>query len=64
MPLFDPSVPIDPGKKPIVFTNIVGFWLEGLQGNTVIGRFMHVGGVPSGGGGETGNLISVVSLVE
>lgn len=62
MPLFDPTAPIEPGKKPITITNIVGMFIEDVQGNEVIGRFLQVGG--GGGGGTTGAGVKFARLVE
>jgi hypothetical protein len=62
MPLFDPSTPVEPGKKPIMFNNITAFFIVGMNGNEVIGRFMELSGM--GGPGPTMPGIQYVALVE
>lgn len=68
IPLFDPTEPVDPGKKPIEFNNITSFFVEGMQGNDVVGRFMFASGLgvgSDGTGGETvGPELMFVRLVE
>ena len=69
LPLFDPRDPVDPGKKPVVFNNVAAFFIEGMQGNDVIGRFLYASGVGvgstgSGGGADTGAMAMFVRLVE
>lgn len=64
VPLFEPTLAIDNGKKPIRFTNIMGLFLEGIDGNAVVGRIMYVRGVGDMGGGNLGPLIKYVKLVE
>jgi len=64
VPLYDPSFPIDPGKQPVVFNNFVGFFIEGMQGNDVIGRFLSVSGIGEGGEPAPGTVIQFVQLVE
>ncbi|MDX1744924.1 MAG: hypothetical protein R3324_03205, partial [Halobacteriales archaeon] len=56
MPLFDPRVTIDPGKTEVTIHNIVGMFIEDMQGNTVIGRFLQVGGAGGGGTGPAAGL--------
>jgi hypothetical protein len=68
LPLFDPTEPIDPGKKPIVFNNMTAFFVEEMDGDDVIGRFLYASGIAGGnlpGGGQSiGPLIKFVRLVE
>jgi len=68
IPLFDPTQPVDPGKKPIQFNNITAFFIEGMQGNDVIGRFLFASGLGVGtsgtGGQSTGPELLFVRLVE
>jgi hypothetical protein len=54
IPLFDPTREIRPGKKPIAFNNFTAFWIEEMQGNDVIGRFLYASGVAVGNGGTGG----------
>lgn len=63
MPLFDPTVTIDPGKTEVTITNIIGMFIEEMQGNTVIGRFLQVGGAGAAGSGSAAGL-QFVRLVE
>lgn len=64
VPFFDPTDPIDPGKKPIQFNNFGLMFLEEMQGNTVVARFL--GYAPGNGGGELNPGVNVlnVKLVE
>lgn len=64
MPLYDPSFPVDPGKQPVVFNNFVGFFIEGIEGNSVIGRFLSASGLGEEGEPAPGTLIQFVQLVE
>jgi hypothetical protein len=68
IPLYNPTDPIDPGKKPIVFNNLTLFFFDRLNGSDVVGRFMFsngffVPGVPGPGGGQ-GNQNLAVHLIE
>jgi hypothetical protein len=66
IPLFDPQWPVRPGKKPVVFNNITAFWIEGMNGNDVIGRFLYASGVAPGGPGTgttTGPQVKYVRLI-
>lgn len=56
LPLFDPTQEIKPGKKPIVFNNITSFWLERMDGDDVIGRFLFASGIGVPGEGPGGDL--------
>ena len=67
MPLFDPRNEIDPGKRAIVFNNIISIWIDGIQGNEVVGRFLHAAGAVAGSPGvgtNTGPDLWAVRLVE
>lgn len=68
LPLFDPTRKVYPGKKPIVFNNFTAFFLEGLRGSDVIGRFLFVSGLGVGtdglGGQSVGPQVKYVHLVE
>jgi hypothetical protein len=68
IPLFDPTQPVKPGKRPLVFNNITAFWLEGLQGDDVIGRFLYASGIGLPGEGNSGDdfghQAKLVRLVE
>jgi hypothetical protein len=69
LPLFDPRDPVEPGKKPVVFNNFASFFLEGMDGNDVIGRFLYASGIGvgttgSGGSADTGAMTLFVRLVE
>jgi hypothetical protein len=64
VPFFNPSWPIDPGKKPIQFNNFGLMFLEEMQGNTVVARFL---GYAPGGEGDANNPgvnLLTVTLVE
>jgi hypothetical protein len=68
IPLFDPTREVRPGKKPIVFNNFTDFWIDGMQGNDVIGRFLYASGLGVGstgtGGAQEGPFLKYVHLVE
>lgn len=68
IPLFDPTRQVDPGKKPIVFNNFTDFWIEGMQGKDVVGRFLFASGLGVGstgtGGAQEGPFLKYVHLVE
>ena len=51
IPLFDPTREVRPGKKPIVFNNFTDFWIDGMQGKDVIGRFLYASGIGVGSAG-------------
>jgi hypothetical protein len=66
IPLFDPRWPVRPGKKPVAFNNITAFWIEGMKGKDVIGRFLYASGVAPGGpgtGNVTGPQVKYVHLI-
>jgi hypothetical protein len=68
IPLFDPTRQVNPGKKPIVFNNFTDFWIEGMQGKDVIGRFLYASGLGVGstgtGGASEAPFLKYVHLVE
>jgi hypothetical protein len=68
IPLFDPTRDVRPGKKPIVFNNFTAFWIEEMQGDDVLGRFMYAAGIAGGNGGgggaQEGLQVKYVHLVE
>ncbi len=69
IPLFDPIVnKIRPGKKPVVFNNITAFFIQGMIGDDVVGRFLYASGIgiagDGPGGGGSGNQAKLVRLVE
>jgi hypothetical protein len=68
IPLFDPTQELKPGKKPIVFNNFTDFFIVGMQGKDVIGRFLYASGIGVGstgtGGAEQGASPHYVHLVE
>ena len=68
IPLFDPTQELKPGKKPIVFNNFTDFFIEGMQGKDVVGRFLYASGIGVGstgvGGVEQGASPLYVHLVE
>lgn len=70
IPLFDPSEPVNPGKKPVIFNNLTDFYIEGIYNGDVWGRFLYASGivfggtVPGPGGDGTGNQAKVVHLVQ
>lgn len=68
IPLFDPTQKLQPGKKPIVFNNFTDFFIVGMQGKDVIGRFLSASGLGVGstgtGGAQEGAGLKYVHLVE
>jgi hypothetical protein len=68
IPLFDPTLSLEPGKKPIVFNNFTDFFIVGMQGKDVIGRFLQTSGIGVGttgtGGLKEGSSLKYVHLVE
>jgi hypothetical protein len=68
IPLFDPTQELSPGKKPIVFNNFTDFFIVGMQGKDVIGRFLTASGLGVGstgtGGSTEGPFLKYVHLVE
>lgn len=70
IPFHDPTIKIVPGKKPLVFNNFAAFFLEGIKGKDVIGRFLYASGVGDGTYGTgapddgVGPMTMFVRLVE
>ena len=68
IPLFDPTLKLEPGKKPIVFNNFTDFFIVGMQGKDVVGRFLYASGIGVGstgtGGAQEGSGLKYVHLVE
>lgn len=68
IPLFDPTQKLQPGKKPIVFNNFTDFFIVGMKGKDVIGRFLTASGIGVGstgtGGAKEGSSLKYVHLVE
>jgi hypothetical protein len=65
VPLYDPTTPVEPGKKPIVFNNFANVFLEQMQGNTVVARFLgYSTGVGGGAPGPTLPHLQFVQIVE
>lgn len=69
IPLFDPTQPLEPGKKPIVFNNFTSFWIEGMNGKDVVGRFLFASGIglagnPGPGGPGQANQARFVRLIK
>ena len=75
-PFFDPRWPVQPGKKPVEFNNIVSVWLDGKvpdiknpNWNDLVGRFLFASGFAVGDGAAlpgagSGNAFQYVRLVE
>ncbi len=67
LPMFDPTQVPDPGAKPLQITNFAAVFVEDVQGNQIVGRFLGFT-VPSPGSGSTGGsgggLFTSVRLVE
>jgi hypothetical protein len=54
IPLFDPQYAPVSGRKDIKVANVTAFWVEDIQGQDVIGRFMFATGVAGDGSGGPG----------
>ena len=66
VPFFDPSIPPQSGRNWVHVVKIGAFFLEQINGNDVIGRFIEVnvsGGAPCNGN-EDGTFLSGIRLVE
>jgi Flp pilus assembly protein TadG len=67
MPLFDPRLQLEPGKRPIVFNSIIAFWIDDIRGNEVIGRFLNASGAVAGSpgvGNNSGPGLYAVRLID
>jgi len=66
IPMFDPTEEIDAGSKPFTFTNFAGVFVEDIQGNDVVARWIGYTGVdPTAYGSTTaGPLFKVLRLVK
>jgi hypothetical protein len=67
IPMFDPREEPDAGSKPFTFTNFAGVFVEGIQGQDVIARWIGYTGVdPTTYGTDTsaGTLFKVLRLVK
>ena len=69
VPIFDPFV-FETGKQTgridIQIANIVGFFIEGMQGNDVVGRIVPMTGLlrgTGGGPGPEGSFLRAIRLV-
>lgn len=66
VPVYDPSREFDPGKKPVVFSNFIAMFVEGVQGGgtfqTVTARVLYASGIF--GGEITGPANLAVQLIE
>ena len=65
VPFFDPTIPPTSGRNWVTIVKIGAFFIEGVQGGDVTGRFMQIttGGVPCGHG--LGNsMVKGIVLVE
>jgi Flp pilus assembly protein TadG len=64
VPVFDPSRPFDPGKQPIVFTNFIAMWFEGVVGTgqdqEVQVHIMYAFGIPGGDESAAGKMVVLV----
>jgi len=67
IPMFDPREEIDAGTKPFTFTNFAGVFVEDIQGQNVIARWIGYTGVDPasyGSDGNAGPLFKVLRLVK
>jgi hypothetical protein len=67
IPMFDPTKEPDPGRKPLQIMNFAGLFVESINGNNIVGRFLGFTGVDAGpapGSGSVGGLINTIKLVE
>jgi len=66
VPMFDPSNGPGDGAKPFQFTNFAGVFIEGIQGNNIIARWIGYRGLaPAAVGGPTaGPQFKVLQLIE
>jgi hypothetical protein len=67
IPMFDPREEIVPGTNPFTFTNFAGVFVEGIQGQDVVARWIGYTGVDPttyGSDGNAGPLFKVLRLVK
>ena len=67
IPMFDPTEEIDAGSKPFTFTNFAGVFVEDIQGQDVVARWIGYTGVDPASYGYDGNagpLFKVLRLVK
>lgn len=67
VPMFDPTEGPHNGAKPFTFTNFAGVFVERIQGNDVIGRWIGYGGIEPAnnpGGSTAGPQFRVVQLID
>ena len=67
IPMFDPTEEIDAGTKPFTFTNFAGVFVEDIQGQDIVARWIGYTGVDPttyGSDGNAGPLFKVLRLVK
>jgi hypothetical protein len=67
IPMFDPTDGPDNGAKPFEFSNFAGVFVEGIQGQNVVARWVGYQGLKPAspeGGTSAGSLLKVVQLIE
>jgi len=62
IPFYDPNFPPLPGRKSVVVIGFAAFFVEGMSGNDVVGRFMKI--TTQGSWGAASSLIYGVKLVQ
>jgi len=62
IPFYDPDYPPDSGRNTVEVIRLGAFFVEGISGRNVMGRFMEI--TAPGFGDGTGSLIKDVRLVE
>jgi hypothetical protein len=67
IPIHDPRIPMEPGKKTVLVTKIAAFFIEEQHADgTVVGRFLRIQGpgTPCIAGVTAGGFVWHLSLVE
>ena len=67
IPMFDPTEEINAGTKPFTFTNFAGVFVEDIQGQDIVARWIGYTGVDPttyGHDGNAGPLFKVLRLVK
>ena len=70
IPVFDPAVyeaGRQAGRLDIQIANLVGFFIENMQGNDVVGRLVPMTGLiraNGGGNAPTGSFLRAIQLVQ